>query len=152
MTFQPYVGAALCFEASRLQLYQDACLVAYERGNSWQYAGRQFNCKGILMARFYEYLVSGGEVNQCVCRFTNTGSGLVFSGHWGPCNGACVAKSYTCNGRRPVPHNGQVKEVNSHVAMEEKEAKGDESGVMALRVGWKLAGCVGIVAMFNILA
>ena len=116
MTTQPYLGAALCYDASHLNLYEEACLTINPEGNAWSTNKREFDCTGILMHNFYLALVDGGETEQCVCKFVNTGSSWAFQTHWGPCNGACVGE-YRCDGARPVSLTvgGEAGAAGAHV-------------------------------------
>jgi len=162
MTAPAYLGAALCYDKSHTQLYKDACLAVNEWGNAWEIHGppREFDCTGILMHNFYLDLVAGGQTNQCVCKFTNTGTKWAFAGHWGPCNGACVGK-YKCNGNTPVSVSGKEADVEVEVEVEvgkrappsnaTSSTSGSTSGNLAvpLAVSWKTMLCVAVVVLFN---
>ncbi|OAL28180.1 hypothetical protein AYO20_09508 [Fonsecaea nubica] len=148
MTTAPYLGAALCYDASRVGRYKSACLAVNEIGNAWQIHGREFDCTGILMHNFYLALVDAGEVNQCVCKFENTGTEWAFAGHWGPCNGACVGK-YVCNGNKPVVVSDSVVERATPSNATSSTPSSSTSLAAPLTVGWKMMVLVATAWLFS---
>jgi hypothetical protein len=115
MTTIHYKGVALCFNTARLKFYNDACVTVDKLANYGTYTtgpSRKFNCFGVAMGLFYDQLVEGGEEDICVCSFYSPDGAVSpwqFVNHWGPCNGACVSKTFTCDGMTPVAHNGDEK-------------------------------------------
>ncbi|EXJ63059.1 hypothetical protein A1O7_03504 [Cladophialophora yegresii CBS 114405] len=130
MSTTQHLGVALCYDTPRLQFYNSACHTVSPLGNYGKYVtgvSRRFNCFGAAMGFFYDKLVAGGETNACVCTFYSPDGGDTvpweFVTHYGPCNGACVSQTFTCNGLKPVPHNG----VEEKVKREDNLLSADES-------------------------
>jgi hypothetical protein len=132
MTTIHYKGVALCFNTARLQFYNDACVTVDELANYGTYTtgpSRKFNCFGVAMGLFYDQLIEGGEEDICVCSFYSPDGAVSpwqFVNHWGPCNGACVSKTYTCDGMTPVAGNGDEK-----VKRDEDEDEDDDDAAAA---------------------
>jgi len=161
MTAPAYQGSALCYDQSRVQLYKSSCIDPNPLGNSWQIHGppREFDCLGILPHSFYLNLVGGGEINQCVCKFVNTGTRWAFAGHWGPCNGACLYP-YKCVGNTPVVVSEKEVDVDVEVGKREAPSNATSSTIgstsaslaVPLAVRWKMMLCVAVVVLFNAIA
>ncbi|OAP63417.1 hypothetical protein AYL99_02644 [Fonsecaea erecta] len=160
MTTAAYLGAALCYDAAHVGVYESACVDANPEGNWYGINGRQFNCKGILMYNFYVGLYDAGETAQCVCKFANTADGWAFDGHWGPCNGACVAAKYACDGNTPYvvvsdsdAADAVVKRATPTNATSGSTPSSSSTSFAAPRTvgNWKTALCVVATTLVSVL-
>ena len=149
MTTPQYLGAALCWDKSRPQLYKAACLAPDERANAPYPRPTEYDCTGILMQQFYLNLYHAGETNQCVCKFKNINNHWVFQSSWGPCHGACVGK-YRCTGSKAVVDKEGDNEVSRHIlASDESESASDTSDAGSLTISWKVMLGVAVIMVFN---
>jgi hypothetical protein len=66
-----------------------------------------------------------------------------------------VSKTYTCKGRKPIPHNNhlsEVEEVEKHVTASNETNSDTTSDATAFTINWKLLVCIATVTLFNAVA
>ncbi|OCT54781.1 hypothetical protein CLCR_03150 [Cladophialophora carrionii] len=181
MSTTQHLGVALCYDQARLQFYDSACHTVSPLGNFGRVVtgvSRRYNCFGAAMGFFYDKLVAGGEINACVCTFYSPDGGATvpweFVTHYGPCNGACVSETFTCNGMKPVAHNDAddkvkrdtnvlsideavhgeqhlVAKLSADTATTTTTAASSGAAPPAVTVNWKAAVFVATIMLSNVL-